>query len=515
MGAFAYTQSVENRMSFLIRAVLASGSGLLMWLAQAPVSLWPLVFLSLGTLWISVYRTTIPRSIIFGFLWGLCFFIPNLAWAAIAANSVLALVALAFSQSLFLAVLGAGWSQISYLPHVYAWISGAIAWAGIEHLRGIMPFGGMPWGKIAFAMNDSPFVRLAPIGSTLLVALAVSALSILIASSICTLRKNPYRAASSLALACLLFCAPLLSPIGGKPEATVNVGIVQGNSPIKTEIPDGWLRALQVTRNHAQMARTLNKADLVVFPESTSDRDIRTDPEVQELVNEMSHQLGVPIVLGTQQYLDNGRYNDYLVVEPGGSITARYSKQHPVPFGEYIPLRSFLSDLSNATAELISQVHIDMLPGESMAQLTVTTAGGELRMATPICFEVAYDDIVAAGVMGNSAPADIIVVPTNNASFGDSGEPYQQFEMTRFRAVEHGRSAIQVSTTGVSGLIDPNGVVRYTTNVAEQHAVTLPVILRHELTFATRTATYRYYCGHILAVLTFALAGFSRRRNNC
>src|SRR5690606_32205882 len=81
---------------------------------------------------------------------------------------------------------------------------------------------------------------------------------------------------------------------------------------------------------------------------------------------------------------------------------------------------------------------------------------------------------------------ELIVVPTNNASFGFTQESTQQLAMSVFRAVEHGRATVQISTVGVSGVISPNGVLMDTSELftADRFATTLP--LRTSLTVADR-----------------------------
>lgn len=217
-------------------------------------------------------------------------------------------------------------------------------------------------------------------------------------------------------------------------------------------------------------------------------------------------------MFGTQEYLENGRYNDYLVMAPDSSIIGRYSKQHPVPFGEYVPFRDAIESSSQWLAQIINQISVDMLAGTTNAHLDVPTSRGQVRLATPICFEIAYDLLVSQAVTGSGPAAQLIVVPTNNASFGDSGEPYQQFEMTRFRAMEFGRSAIQVSTTGVSGLVEANGVLRYRTDVGQQEARTENVMLYNHLTFAARSADVRHQVGYGLAIIAVIIAIIAYRR---
>ncbi len=79
-------------------------------------------------------------------------------------------------------------------------------------------------------------------------------------------------------------------------------------------------------------------------------------------------------------------------------------------------------------------------------------AGGPFPIGDVICFEVAYDGLVRSSV---AAGAQLLVVQTNNATFGVTGETYQQLAMSQLRAVEHGRTVLQASTSGVSAVIGP------------------------------------------------------------
>ena len=135
-----------------------------------------------------------------------------------------------------------------------------------------------------------------------------------------------------------------------------------------------------------------------------------------------------------------------------------------------------------------------------------------VRIASPICFEVADTPIVAEAVRGG---AEMIVVPTNNASFGQSAESRQQFDMTRFRAIEHGRTAIQISTVGVSGIVEPNGVTREVTEPWSEDARTARVGLRSNVTFAARYSQYlqmgTYGAGAVLTLISLVQLARSKK----
>ena len=107
-----------------------------------------------------------------------------------------------------------------------------------------------------------------------------------------------------------------------------------------------------------------------------------------------------------------------------------YIKRHPVPFAEYIPLRGIAEAVSSA-AKLVHPGHGGRAPA------TGCSRGGPVPIGDVICFEVAYDDLVRSSV---AAGAQLLVVQTNNATFGHTAETYQQLAMSRLRAVETGRT---------------------------------------------------------------------------
>jgi apolipoprotein N-acyltransferase len=128
---------------------------------------------------------------------------------------------------------------------------------------------------------------------------------------------------------------------------------------------------------------------------------------------------------------------------------------------------------------------------------------GKASIADVICFEVAYDglvrDVVARG--GN-----LLVVQTNNATFGRTSEAVQQLAMTRLRAIEHGRATVQVSTVGVSAIIRPDGSVVDDTELFTREVLTARVPLRDVRTVADRVGSWPEAALTALALLGLALA---------
>jgi apolipoprotein N-acyltransferase len=123
----------------------------------------------------------------------------------------------------------------------------------------------------------------------------------------------------------------------------------------------------------------------------------------------------------------------------------RYDKQHLVPFGEYIPLRTILP-LPGPLVETMG----DFSLGNSVAPLSC----GKAQLGVLICFESIFPDLARREV---DAGATLLVNITNDAWFGRSSAPWQHLAMAVLRAVENRRSLARAANTGISGFIDPAG----------------------------------------------------------
>jgi apolipoprotein N-acyltransferase len=71
-----------------------------------------------------------------------------------------------------------------------------------------------------------------------------------------------------------------------------------------------------------------------------------------------------------------------------------------------------------------------------------------------ICFDVIYDELIWEGARQG---AQLYMFQTNNADFRGTDENQQQLSIARLRAIETGRSVVNISTVGTSQVIDPTG----------------------------------------------------------
>ncbi|CAJ62412.1 apolipoprotein N-acyltransferase [Frankia alni] len=475
-------------------ALAALLGGALLYLATPPVGAWPLAPVAVTVLTLTVRGRRLRASYALGLLFGLAFCLPLLRFVSFVGAD--AWIALAVAEAAILALVAPATTLAWRLPAPWLW-TGAV-WVAQEALRGRAPFGGFPWGRLAFTQSASPLTGLAALGGAPLLTAVVATTGALLAlaclhahtltrTTTTRRRSAPRRLAPPLLGATALTLAGLLVPLPTTAEhGTLTIAAIQGNVPA-----DGGIhalgRAFQVTANHVAGTRQLAAdvaagrrpaPDLVLWPENSSDLDPQRDPTVAAALRGAARTARAPLLVGA--VLDGpgaGHVRNAGMIWTADGFTGQmYVKQHPVPFAEYLPGRALLTRLIGRFAD---DMPSDFLAGHNPGALHVAgTTIGDV-----ICFEVAYDDLVRDTV---DHGAQILVIQTNNASFGRKGESQQQLAMSRLRAVEHGRATVQVSTSGESALIAPDGTLLAKTGLYEPGILTAALPRRTSRTLADR-----------------------------
>jgi apolipoprotein N-acyltransferase len=379
------------------------------------------------------------------------------------------------------------------------------AWVSTEYFRGFL-FGGFPWVPLGNSQVDVlPVAQLASVLGVYGVSALVALVNAAIAFALLTSGRE-----RALAIATAVVVLVSVGAWGSwriaegtltREGTPLRVGLVQGN----IAQADKWnpREARRIFTTHIAMTREVVRrgAEYVLWPESSTPFMFEEDEEGEAAMRALARELEVPILFGSDQIVREGTprmYNAAFLVTPEGKTAAVYRKIHLVPFGEYIPFRSWLTFVSPLVDSLA-----EFAPGDSMVMIPV----GSHLTSTAICYEVVYPSLVRQAVEGGS---QLLTTITNDGWYGQSSAPYQHFALASMRAIEQGRYLARAANTGISGVVDPYGRVVQRSAIFEQVGVVEDVRLLTSRTIYSRVGDVIAYLAMILigaALLTVRLAG--------
>jgi apolipoprotein N-acyltransferase len=335
----------------------------------------------------------------------------------------------------------------------------------VEALRASVPLGGLPLGGTALGQAGGPLAPAARVGGGTLVA-AMAALAGAGAAELAVAsarRPRPGRpgpagrttarwtaCALAVLVAMAVAAAGRLAPdgAGSGPHPALKIAAVQGGG--RRGLRSVYVDPEVVFARHLAVAGTLPAGlDLVLWPEDVVavDRAIESTPEADQIAA-LARSLRTTMVVGVVEDSGPDHFRNAAVAwSPQGAVVARYDKVHRVPFGEYVPARGFFRHLAD-----LSVVPRDEIAGHGPGLLS-TPAG---PMGAVISYEVFFDGRARAAIR---AGGEVLLVPTNAASFRTSQVPTQEVAAARLRAWETGRDTVQAAPTGYSAIIDHDGRV--------------------------------------------------------
>jgi apolipoprotein N-acyltransferase len=504
------------QVSMLLRVAVALLAGAALGLSWQPYGFWPLLLVAIPAFTLGVRGVRPAAAFGLGYLFGLTMLLFAVSWLHVLGTWIAAL--LIIFMALFFGFLGLTVTLVSRLRW---WpLATACCWVLIEYAFSRIPFGGFGWTRIAYAAVDTPLAGFFPIIGVAGVSFVVALVGQLIAWAILTLwsarRGRPARRSHLIIAAALTVGLGLLGSAlrlyQVEPEVgsagSVRVGIVQGNIPGRGIEAMG--RARSVTNNHlSETIQLMTKArlgevpepDFVLWPENSTDIDPTVDPLTKLTVQAAVDVADRPILVGAVMQgpgIDE-RQTAALWWDPERGVTARYDKQNLVPFGEWIPFRAQLLPL----IPLLQQVGAQSIAGPGPGVLDVAVAGRPIKIGDVICFELAYDQTLYRSLIGG---AQVMMVQSNNATYGGTGQIEQQFAITRARAMESRREIAVATTNSVSGFITRDGAVAARTQEFTARSMVVDMPLRSALTPAISVAPWLERAMALVAVLACVAA---------
>ncbi|MBG0833086.1 apolipoprotein N-acyltransferase [Planomonospora sp. ID67723] len=500
---------------------MAAAGGLLLFFAFPPLGLWFLAPPGAALTVLAVHGARPRRAAWLGAVTGLGLLLPGLHWVSpIGVDAWLGLVAV---EVLFYAAWGAGAALVAGLPLWPLW--SAALWVAMEWARGVFPFGGFPWVRVAFSQGGSVFTPYAALGGAPLVSFAVVLCGGLLALAASRALRFPgsrsqrpagpsrrWDRAFALPLAGALAvpAAAFAVPRPGDEGRSVTIGVIQGNVPGRGMHPLGDEPAV-VLRNHTtklhEMARAVREGrmprpDLVVLPENSTDIDPYRSALARQEIDAAVKDIGVPVLVGAVVGIgESNRATRSLVWDPVTGPGAYYDKQKLVPFGEFTPMK----ELVLALFERAGLVGKQSVPGTRDGDLKM----GPVTVGAVNCYEVAFDGVVRDTARTGASP---LVVQTNNATYALTNLPAQQLAMSRLRAVEHNRAVVTAAITGISASVTPEGEVVWQTRELVPDMTVLTVPVRTASTVATRVGALPEWALILVGTVAAGAAPVLRRR---
>ncbi|MFD5402368.1 apolipoprotein N-acyltransferase [Streptomyces griseorubiginosus] len=481
------------RLRRLLPAAAAALSGVLLYVSFPPRTLWWLALPAFAVFgWVLRGRGW-KAAFGLGYLFGLGFLLPLLVWTGVEVGPGpwLALVAI---EAIFVALVGVGVAAVSRLPGAPVWA--AAVWIAGEAARARVPFHGFPWGKIAFGQADGVFLPLAAVGGTPVLGFAVVLCGFGLYDVVRLVVERRGTGAvrrPAAAVALLSVVVPVVGALAARglvsdkaEDGTVTVAAIQGNVPRAGLEFNAQRRAVldyharETERLAAEVkAGKVAKPDIVLWPENSSDVDPYTDADAAATIERAAQAIDAPISVGGVVERGGKLYNEQILWDPVKGPTDTYDKRQIQPFGEYLPLRSLVGAINKNWTSMVRQ---DFSRGTKPGVFRMANA----KVGLVTCYEAAFDWAVRSEVTDG---AQLISVPSNNATFDRSEMTYQQLAMSRVRAVEHSRTVTVPVTSGVSAIIMPDGRITQRTGMFVPAALVQKVPLRSSETPATLMGT--------------------------
>ena len=454
-----------------LRLFLAGFGGYLSSLAMPRENIYPLIFVSVALLLLSVRNLKFFKAFTVGLVGGLAFYLSQIEWLSLYLGPV-PWLALSSLEAIIFAFGMAGTALVwSWLDNSINWakkfkplliaISLALIWTAREWVSISLPYGGFPWSRLAQTQSESYLADWVFLGGLGLLTFAIALIASMATVSLTSWQRDnrvPHWSAIAT-IAFLLLVPAVFTPASNAEAGEITIGAVQGNANAGLFANE---RPGTILQNHLDATELLkekanfNKLDLVVWPENASDLSPFASSVPNKKINQLVDQdLKVPLIFGTITERGEEIFNSSIYWKPDIGPTDWYDKKRPVPFAEYVPNRDFWYQLAPDLIGLVSRGY-SFGERDGIFEYSKTSDSKISKLGALICFEIAIDDI------GRNLVADgaqIILSQTNNADFGRSDETFQQAAFAKLRAIETGRVVVNVSTVGVSAIYSPDGSV--------------------------------------------------------
>ncbi len=303
-----------------------------------------------------------------------------------------------------------------------------------------------------------------------------------------------------------------------EPDDSMAIAAVQGNLPQSRVWSAQQLHeALAVYPGLTRTLVSASSPELILWPETAIPASITADPVIRLLIKKMIQEVNIPLLAGTIDYrypvdtatihsdispltANSVSFNSAVLFDDQGEVGEIYDKIHLVPFGEYTPFEEYLPWLTDWIG-----MGRSLTAGKAFTIMPLKQA----RIGVNICYEDVFPEISYNLVRHG---ANLLVVITNDAWFGETSGSRQHLAHSVFRAVENRRPLLRNGNNSDTCLIMPDGEVRdllYDEDIGnrfvrDSHVYQVPLYPKLPTTFFTRYGNWFAECSALITLMIMA-----------
>jgi apolipoprotein N-acyltransferase len=500
------------KRSWFLRLLLALSSGALLALAYPNYNLHFLAWVSVALLIVAVLDVGMSSAALFGFLHGLVFATISVPWIytvlrvhgnADQLSAAGAMAALVIAWALFPAAYALVIAWMGRRSISLACLAAPFLLVALEFARTNLPYIGFPWNLLGYpaAVNLSLLQLTAWTGIWGL-SLLVAGYNALLAWALLAPPGSKRRAWQSLGAVTLAFV--LVIPFGEllvpKAEAHHTARLVQLNFPEAQSYPVDWMIIHAADMDELErlsVSAQKSREDFIVWPEVPAPFATQ-DAVFMNRMQRIAQTARADFLFGVVDWKPGPNnstlpYNSAMLLDATGRRVFLYDKIHLVAFGEYVPLRRWLTFAQKLTAEIG-----DFTPG---TEYKVGELAGGRKFGAFICFEGVFPDLVRRFPANG---AQLFVNISNDGWFGGTAAPAQHFMMARVRAVENRRWLLRSTNTGFTVSVDPYGRLAARLQPDIRGALDAPYDFRSDTTLYTRWGDWFAWLSVLASVFLMA-----------
>jgi len=452
----------RQNMSSSQRAANAVAAGVLMSLGFVWEPGRLLAWVGLLPLLRALAGATPRQAFKFGYIAGLVYFVVVLHWIVsltywAGAVAIVGGVAVICYLALYFAAFAAAYRWVERDLPLLATLTGAPVWVMLEFIQSRL-FTGFGWGLIGYPQwRSNAVLQWASIGGVYMVSMWIVAVNCFIHAATVRERAVAWKTRTAWGLATIVLVAGVVA--GGmwlrdaadalEVHGYTQIGVVQGSFSQEEKWNPDYFDYMVAVQTRLTQECIDKGAQLVVWPETSLPGERQPDDTLDQQLLDVLSRSGTQLIVGTVVRDGDRYYNSALGFDPravGVRAGGRYDKMHLVPFGEYVPLRSWFPFLARLVPAMT-----DFQAGDAPGIIKPR----ERSFGVLICFEVLFPHM--ARTMASSA--NFLLSMSNLAWFGNTVVPEHVLGQAVFRAVENRIGVVCANNTGISCLIDPSGYI--------------------------------------------------------